>query len=420
MIRTMDALAASAFVGVLVLWFRSKARRAVNLPPGPKPVPVLGNIRDLTPHELWLSATRWAKQYGDVVYLHVLGQGLVFLNSREACFDLMDGKGNIYSDKPKLVMLNDLCGCGDYGKSVAFTGNGDTARRQRKHMNKAFGPGAIPAYNPMVVEATDEFLRSLLAAPETLDRLSRRFIGGLTLQLVYGYKAQLQADPFLNQSEECVEILANDIVGGAGLWPVDLIPALQRLPDWMPGAGFKAKARAWKATMEDWVDRPYQFTKGAVRSGEYDPSFCSTIIEDKGEKITEQEEHDLKWTANSMYGSSMDTTVTAMQHFLLAMMHKAQLEIDTVLHWELLRWGSFVPLGLPHRLQEDDIYRGMVIPKGTLVYPSPDVEKRHLDPRQFVFGFGRRVCPGQHLVDSSLWILIARMLATFNIQKPLD
>lgn len=46
---------------------------------------------------------------GDVVYLHVFGQGLVFLNSPEAAFDLLDKRGSIYSDKPSLVMAGELC-----------------------------------------------------------------------------------------------------------------------------------------------------------------------------------------------------------------------------------------------------------------------------------------------------------------------
>jgi hypothetical protein len=45
---------------------------------------------------------------GDVVYLHVVGQGLVFLNSPEANFDLLDKRGSIYSDKPQLVMTGEL------------------------------------------------------------------------------------------------------------------------------------------------------------------------------------------------------------------------------------------------------------------------------------------------------------------------
>jgi hypothetical protein len=43
-----------------------------------------------------------------------------------------------------------------------------------------------------------------------------------------------------------------------------------------------------------------------------------------------------------------------------------------------------------------------------------------MDPRNYVFGFGRRICPGQHLVDASLWLLIACMIATLDIGKAKD
>lgn len=45
---------------------------------------------------------------GSVTYLHVLGQGLVFLNTSEAAFDLLERKGSTYSDKPYLVMVCEL------------------------------------------------------------------------------------------------------------------------------------------------------------------------------------------------------------------------------------------------------------------------------------------------------------------------
>jgi hypothetical protein len=39
------------------------------------------------------------------------------------------------------------------------------------------------------------------------------------------------------------------------------------------------------------------------------------------------------------------------------------------------------------------------------------------DPHMFVFGFGRRVCPGKHLADNALYLNIAQTLAVFNIGK---
>jgi hypothetical protein len=34
---------------------------------------------------------------------------------------------------------------------------------------------------------------------------------------------------------------------------------------------------------------------------------------------------------------------------------------------EVYRWGVPVPLNLPHRVTEDDVYNGQWIPKGSLV-----------------------------------------------------
>ncbi|KAF5381704.1 hypothetical protein D9615_005603 [Tricholomella constricta] len=473
----------------LFIWFRKPKASTASLPPGPKPVPVLGNVRDLTAKELWLPAAEWAKQYGDVVYLHVLGQGLVFLNSPEAAFELLDKRGSIYSDKPALVMAGELCGCKNMvwllfryvdpsltlptsdSVQVAFTAYGDQSKRQRKLMHKAFGLPAIPSYNPLLQSETHAFLRRIVSSPESYVAHTRRYAGALTLKVVYGYEPLAYEDKFIALAEECVDILANEIASGGGIWPVDIFPSLQRLPVWAPGAGFKVKAARWKAKMEEFVDKPYEYVKNSIKSGTFKPSFCSTLLDDDN-KTTPEFEFDLKWTANSMYSASMDTTMTTVSHFLLAMiahpevLAEAQKEIDTVVGSDRLptfkdrpklpyieailnetwRWGVPVPLNLPHRLMEDDVYRDMHIPKGSLIfgniwailrderiYPNPStfaperfLEKvdaateRRRDPRNYVFGFGRRKCPGANLVESSIWLLMTAMIATLDISKAVD
>ncbi|KAG6831353.1 hypothetical protein H0H87_005498 [Tephrocybe sp. NHM501043] len=365
---------------------------------------------------------------GDVVYLHVLGQGLVFLNSPEAAFELLDKRGSIYSDKPSLVMAGDL--------------------------------------------ETHGFLRRIVASPSKYVAHTRRYAGALTLKVVYGYEPLDHGDEYLSMAEECVDLLSNEIASGGGIWPVDIFPSLQHLPTWVPGAGFKIKAAKWKAKMEECVDKPFEYVKNSIKSGSFKPSFCSTLLEKDEKEPSKELEFDLKWAANSMYSASMDTTMTTVSHFLLAMMAhpevlaKAQKEIDSVVGSDRLptfsdrpklpymealmnetwRWGAPVPLNLPHRLMEDDIYNDMYIPKGSLVFGNiwaitrderiyknasdfiperfldkvdPATERRR-DPRNYVFGFGRRQCPGQNLVESSIWLLMASMIATLDIAKAVD
>jgi len=112
---------------------------------------------------------------------------------------------------------------------------------------------------------------------------------------------------------------------------------------------------------------------------------------------------------------------------------------------ELYRWNPPVPLALPHQLTADDDYRGYDIPGGSTVIPNiwgilhqpahysepevfcperfetmdaPTAELR--DPRSSVFGFGRRICPGRHFADNSIWLAMASVVATLDIRKARD
>jgi Cytochrome P450 len=62
------------------------------------------------------------------------------------------------------------------------------------------------------------------------------------------------------------------------------------------------------------------------------------------------------------------------------------------------------------------------------MYPEPEVFKpeRFLNPDgssredpilASAFGFGRRICPGRHFVDATLFITVASLFSVFNIQK---
>ncbi len=65
------------------------------------------------------------------------------------------------------------------------------------------------------------------------------------------------------------------------------------------------------------------------------------------------------------------------------------------------------------------------------VYPDPEEFKpeRFLnedgnvrdDPiLSFVFGFGKRICPGRHFVDATIFIVISSVLSVFKVTKAKD
>ena len=49
-----------------------------------------------------------------------------------------------------------------------------------------------------------------------------------------------------------------------------------------------------------------------------------------------------------------------------------------------------------------------------------ELDSDALDPESVVFGFGRRICPGRHIIYESLWITIACILAVFDISKAME
>ena len=95
------------------LWswvYRRKANpMSLPYPPGPKPLPLLGNLLDAPSSYYWLTYADWAKKYGDINHISIFGQHIVILNSIEACTDLLEKRSAKYSDRPRLPMINELC-----------------------------------------------------------------------------------------------------------------------------------------------------------------------------------------------------------------------------------------------------------------------------------------------------------------------
>lgn len=46
----------------------------------------------------------------------------------------------------------------------------------------------------------------------------------------------------------------------------NMYAAVRNLPDWFPGTGFKETARQWSAVTEEFLNKPYAFTRSEVVS----------------------------------------------------------------------------------------------------------------------------------------------------------
>lgn len=294
----------------------------------------------------------------------------------------------------------------------------------------------------------------------------------IILKVTYGYSIDCgRPDPLVMLIERWMSNFSAATVPLSYL--VDILPVLKHLPDWAPGAGFKETGRRWSEINHAAAHLPYHSSRQQIKSGHFVPSYVSRALQQltpanaQVQVFTPRDEEDIIWTAANLYAGGSDTTVSSIYSFVLAMtLHpevqkRAQDEITNVIGTERLpdfkdrenlpyvdavvteiyRWHPVGPMGLPHKSDEEIIYKDYRIPEGSYllsgiwsILHDPDiyVDPHKFDPARFLeprresnpmlvaFGAGRRICPGRFFADNTIFISVAQMLAAFNISKAVD
>ncbi|KAG2068179.1 cytochrome P450 [Suillus decipiens] len=427
-----------SFIAVTAIgWFIKKRQNSTPLPPGPVPLPLLGNVLSIDALEPWLTYTKWRAAYGDLIFVRNLGEEIVVINSQPIAEALLDKRSRIYSDRPYLATLE------PYGWSMnfGFLAYGDEWRLCRRLFHQTFRP---------------EFSLSVV------------------MSTVYGYNTSARNDPLVQTVEEAL------IPGLTLLTPeralmLKTFPFLLKLPDWCWGSSIKRGARASTKRVNKMANVPFRYVQQHMADGSY--PIQSSMVAENLRRMERQEEaykpafeNALKKAATTAIVASYETTSATLMVFVLAMVlypdvqKRAQAEIDAVVGRDRLptfedreslpyinaivretfRWEPVVPLGVPHATMSDDIYDGYFIPKGAIIvyntwaitrdekrYPNASrfIPERFIDvddaltaddPGQYIFGLGRRICPGRYTADASSWSAIVTMLATLNISSAKD
>ncbi|KAI0714200.1 cytochrome P450 [Cerioporus squamosus] len=458
-------------LGVAVAYFVrtyvSARQNNARLPPGPRPLPLIGNVFDMPRKHLARDFAALSEKYGDVVHLNVLGQSIVLLGSYQAACDLFEKRSSNYSGRPPSIMVK-LCG---FDWLFVLMNYGQEWRQHRRAFHQQMSADIITRYEPIQLKASRRLLKDLLRAPKDPGAHLQFVFAFTVMRVVYGIDLDEPQGRYFDIVERMVSV--GKEIGVPGRFPVESLPFLRFFPSWLPGGRFKRWAEEAKRDILQGRDYLWGSAKAAMERGVAQESFATHFMDSlpADPKEAEEAEEMYKGVTASAYVAGAETTNAAMQAFLLAMamypevQKKAQKELDAALGFgrlpefsdrpslpyiqaivkELLRWHVVTPVGLPHRVVADDEYKGYFIPKGAsivanvwamardpILYPDPHnfVPERFIkdgrleldgrDPAGYTFGFGRRACPGQNFAESSLFILCASILCTFDISVPSD
>ncbi|KDR69251.1 hypothetical protein GALMADRAFT_104206 [Galerina marginata CBS 339.88] len=441
-------------------------RSALPYPPGPRKLPLLGNALDIPARFEWETYARWAKEYkSDIIHLTAAGNNIVVLNSYKAAVDLLEKRSSTYSSRPHLTMASELMGWKCFMFIMPY---GEKWRESRRAFTQYFQGGDSTRFHASHTEFVSKMLPRLLDRPEEFYNITRRTVGEMALSLAYGIPTHPTNDPFIDLVERSVASVLKATAPGAFL--VDIFPVLKYVPEFIPGAGFQKKAREWRELQGKMREATYQETVRTMASGIFKPSFTSTSLQNLHESadLSHQKEV-IRDTAANVFIAGAETTDATIHTFFVAMLsfpevqQKAQAELDRVLRGrlpefsdeadlpylsalvkEVLRWKPVTPIAVPHCVTADDVYEGYYIPKGSIIipnvwamfyneaeYPNPSsfepdrfmkdgkLDPTVPDPSLMAFGFGRRICPGNQIAASFLWLTIASVLTTLDISKAL-
>ncbi|KAF8557325.1 cytochrome P450 [Imleria badia] len=463
---------------VLVVTIRRLVRHRIErkrfpLPPGPTPLPLLGSTLSINRQETWLTYTSWRAKYGecDVMYVRLLGSDVIVLNSRSDATELLERRSQIYSDRPFIATVE------PYGHdcNVGLARYGPYWRLCRRIIHQTFRAEAALAFRPMQLRRARQIVLNIIDDPNEYPFYYSTFAAAVAMSAAYDYEPQLREDPMVTIVDKFSKASLPALTQEKAVI-LRAFPFLLSVPEWVPTLSrIRREARVATALRTQMIEMPYQWVRKRMEAKEDVAS--DTMVSDhvqRMEKIdsSHRSEYEaaLKHASSTTFLASTGTTSSTLMCFTLAMVKnprvwkRAQAEIDAVLGTdrlpeyedrpslpyvdailrETLRWKPVAPLGVPHAVTSDDVYKGYHIPSGATIipnhwamsrdetrYPDPEVfmPERFLDsegmlnednPADFVFGFGRRICPGRHTADASVWSGIVTMLATLNFNAAKD
>ncbi|XP_052618598.1 cytochrome P450 2C25-like isoform X1 [Peromyscus californicus insignis] len=434
-------------------WRQSSERR--KLPPGPTPLPIIGNFLQIDAKNISQSLTNLSKVYGPVFTLYLGRKPTVVLHGYEAVKEALIDHGEEFAGRGSFPIADRV----SKGLGIIFS-NGSRWKEIRR--NLGMGKRTIEDRVQEEAQCLVEELRKTNGAPcdptFILSCAPCNVICSIIFQNRFDYKDQ----DFLNLMEKMEENIR--ILSSPWLQVCNNFPSLI---DYCPGSHQKfLKNVDYNRSYLLEKIKEHQESLNVANPRDFIDYY---LIKQEQENHSQQSEFTLEHlaaTVSDLFSAGTETTSTTLRYALLLLLKhphvtaKVQEEIDRVvgrhrspcmqdrshmpytdamIH-EVQRFIDLIPTSVPHAVTCDIKFRNYLIPKGTTViislssvlhdskeFPNPEV----FDPGHFLnkngdfkksdyfmpFSTGKRICAGEGLARMELFLFLTTILQNFNLKS---
>jgi len=392
----------------------------LRLPPGPRPLPFIGNKLSIPRRQPWLQFEEWSKQYGPIFTLWIGRKPTLIISDPQVAADLMEKRSNKYSSRPRMVVMGEVY---NGNASILTQPYGKAWSIRRKLLHQALNPKALRLYKPTQEAEGVRLAYALLGNPEGYEKELERFTSSVVFCVAYGHRIDsLQAQVITDRFRFMHNMASLNI---PGKYLAETFPILAKVPASL--APWKREVQAMGAEEGQANVALLEMVKGEISAARSQDkadvvpdSLSRLLLELREQESIPLSETHFSYIPASLFGAGSDTTASTLcSAFLGLVTHPsvlkiAQTELDTVigpnrtptfadeaklpyvqaLCKEVLRWRPVAVLGgTPHASTDGDTYKGWYIPPNTTIlgnswainlnpeyYPDP----HRLDPVRFL------------------------------------